>query len=99
MTRDELHDRFIREGTFPGTPKGRGLIHDLVSGAEVCEQATCEGCGHKGLELVTPTRMRLETTGLRSLCAQSVMRRLAVCGVLSPSDVLSHARALPWGRS
>jgi hypothetical protein len=99
MTRDELHDRFIREGAFPGTPKGRGLIHDLVSGAEVCEQATCEGCGHKGPELVTPTRMRLETTGLRSLCAQSVMRRLAVCGVLSPSDVLSHARALPWGRS
>ena len=26
MTRDELHDRFIREGAFPGTPKGRGLI-------------------------------------------------------------------------
>ena len=55
MTRDELHDRFIREGAFPGTTKGRGLIHDLVSDAEVCEQATCEGCGHKGLELVTYT--------------------------------------------
>ena len=52
-TRDELHDRFIREGVFPGTPKGRGLIHDLVIDAEVCEQATCEGYGHKGLELVT----------------------------------------------
>jgi len=55
MTRDELHDRFIREGAFPGTPKGRGLINDLVIDAEVCEQATCEGCGHKGLELVTYT--------------------------------------------
>jgi len=55
MTRDELHDRFIREGAFPGTPKGRGLIHDLVSDAEVCEQATCEGCGHKGLEPITYT--------------------------------------------
>ena len=52
MTRDELHDRFISEGVFPGTPKGRGLINDLVLGAEVCEQATCEGCGQKGLELV-----------------------------------------------
>ena len=80
MTRDELHDRFIREGAFPGTPKGRGLINDLVIDAEVCEQATCEGCGHKGLELVKPTRMRLETTGLRSLCAQSVMRRLSSRG-------------------
>ena len=35
--------------------KGRGLIHDLVSDAEVCEQATCEGCGHKGLEPITYT--------------------------------------------
>ena len=52
MTRDELHDRFISEGVFPGTPKGRGLINGLVIDAEVCEQATCEGCGHKGLELV-----------------------------------------------
>ena len=52
MTRDELHDRFIREGAFPSTPNGRGLINDLVVDAEVCEQATCEGCGHKGLELV-----------------------------------------------
>lgn len=52
MTRDELHDRFISEGVFPGTPKGRGLINDLVIDAEVCEQATCEGCGHKGLELI-----------------------------------------------
>ena len=41
MTRDELHDRFIREGAFPSTPKGRGLINDLVIDAEVCEQATC----------------------------------------------------------
>ena len=32
--------------------KGRGLINDLVIDAEVCEQATCEGCGHKVLELV-----------------------------------------------
>ena len=55
MTRDELHDRFIREGAFPSTPKGRGLINDLVIDAEVCEQATCEGCGHKGLDLVTYT--------------------------------------------
>ena len=55
MTRDELHDRFIREGAFTGTPKGRGRINDLVIDAEVCEQATCEGCGHKGLELVTYT--------------------------------------------
>ena len=53
MTRDELHDRFIREGVFPGTPKGRGLINDLVIDAKVCEQTTCEGYGHKGLELVT----------------------------------------------
>ena len=35
--------------------KGRGLINDVVIDAEVCEQATCEGCGHKGLELVTYT--------------------------------------------
>ena len=55
MTRDELHDRFISEGAFPGTLKGRGLINDLVIDAEVCAQATCEGCGHKGLELVTYT--------------------------------------------
>jgi hypothetical protein len=47
MTRDELHDRFIREGAFPGTPKGRGLIHDLVIDAEVCEQATCESLSEK----------------------------------------------------
>ena len=59
--------------------RGRGLINELGIDAEVCEQATCEGCGHKGLELV-PTRMRLETTGLRSLCAQSVMRRLSSRG-------------------
>jgi hypothetical protein len=52
MTRDELPDRFIREGAFPGTPKGRGLINDLVIDAEVCKRAPCEGCGHKGLELV-----------------------------------------------
>jgi hypothetical protein len=52
MTRDELHDRFIREGAFPSTPKGRGLINDLVIDAEVCEQATCEGCGPKGLEWI-----------------------------------------------
>ena len=52
MTREELHDRFIREGAFPGTLKGRGLINDLVIDAEVCKQATCEGCGQKGLELV-----------------------------------------------
>jgi hypothetical protein len=48
-------DPTISEGVFPGTPKGRGLINDLVIDAEVCEQATCEGCGHKGLELVTYT--------------------------------------------
>jgi hypothetical protein len=55
MTRDELHDRFISEGALPGTPKDRGLINYLVIDAEVCEQATCEGCGHKGLDLVTST--------------------------------------------
>ena len=53
MTRDELHDRFISEGAFPGTPKGRGFINALVIDAEACEQAPCEGYGHKGLELVT----------------------------------------------
>ena len=37
MTRDELHDRFISEGAFPGTPKGRGRVNDLVMDAEVCE--------------------------------------------------------------
>ena len=40
-------------GTSPGTPKSRGLINGMVLDAEVCEQATCESCSYKGLELVT----------------------------------------------
>ena len=79
MTRDELHDRFISEGALPGTPKGRGLINYLVIDAEVCEQATCEGVVIRGWSS-SPTRMRLATTGLQLLCAQSVMRRLSSRG-------------------
>ena len=55
MTKDELHARLISEGAFPGQPKSRGLINGMVLDAEVCEQAVCAGCGHRGLELVTYT--------------------------------------------
>jgi len=55
MTRDELHGRLISEGAFPGTPEHRGLINGMVLDTEVCEQTTCEGCGHKGLALITYT--------------------------------------------
>ena len=55
MTKDELHDRLTSEGAFPGTPEHRELINYMVLDAEVCEQATCAACGHKGLELVTYT--------------------------------------------
>ena len=53
ITKDELHERLVSEGTSPGTPKSRGLINGMVLDAEVCEQATCESCSHKGLKLVT----------------------------------------------
>jgi hypothetical protein len=55
MTEAELHNRFTSEGAFPGTPQSRGLINGMVLDALVCEQATCEDCGHTGLERVTYT--------------------------------------------
>ena len=53
MSKDELHDRLTKEDAFSGTPEHRGLINGMVLDAEVCQQAICEGCGHKGLELIT----------------------------------------------
>jgi len=37
MTKDELHDRLLKQGAFPGTPEHRGLINGMVLDAEVCE--------------------------------------------------------------
>lgn len=70
MTRDELHDRFIREGAFPGTPKGRVFINYLVIDAKVGEQTTCEGCGHKGLELVTYTDEAGDSRAAVAVCPE-----------------------------
>ena len=55
MTRDDLHERLVSEGAFPGTPQRRGLINGMGLDAEVCKQAACESCGHQGLECVTYT--------------------------------------------
>ena len=70
ITKDELHERLVSEGTSPGTPKSRGLINGMVLDAEVCEQATCESCRYKGLELVTIwTTLRIYRAAV-AVCSQ-----------------------------